>query len=279
MALRNFMMSNTNESPALHLRSDFPRKVTVLVLLTIDTAIGIFFLFRNHPEIYLLVRLIFADLCLGLIAGFGTRWLLLNRNLFIRLISGSASLVIGLITVGILTNWQLGLGPLYFGRSSIDWTGLAQITLSMICMYVALNAWSKSTMTNLINPPGTADLPISNPAPAQTRTKQRREGTNPTVSEGTIRQVEPARIEIAANKPVITRRQVTKKNNGLAQKFSLRKPQIKLSKKENHLCPYCLEAVAQKDPRGIVECEICHTLHHGDCWAIAGSCQVPHYTN
>jgi hypothetical protein len=27
-----------------------------------------------------------------------------------------------------------------------------------------------------------------------------------------------------------------------------------------------------------VECQICHTLHHADCWAITGTCQVPHYT-
>jgi hypothetical protein len=28
----------------------------------------------------------------------------------------------------------------------------------------------------------------------------------------------------------------------------------------------------------VVECEICHTLHHADCWAITGACQVPHFT-
>jgi hypothetical protein len=25
-----------------------------------------------------------------------------------------------------------------------------------------------------------------------------------------------------------------------------------------------------------VECKICHTLHHADCWAVTGACQIPH---
>jgi len=25
-----------------------------------------------------------------------------------------------------------------------------------------------------------------------------------------------------------------------------------------------------------VECPICHTMHHKDCWDITGTCQVPH---
>jgi hypothetical protein len=34
--------------------------------------------------------------------------------------------------------------------------------------------------------------------------------------------------------------------------------------------------VKRNDPRGVVECEVCHTLHHKDCWDITGACQVPH---
>ena len=43
-----------------------------------------------------------------------------------------------------------------------------------------------------------------------------------------------------------------------------------------HRCPYCLEVVVRNDRRGIVVCPICHTHHHADCWAITGTCQVPH---
>jgi hypothetical protein len=55
-----------------------------------------------------------------------------------------------------------------------------------------------------------------------------------------------------------------------------RKPKLQLSRVEEHRCPYCLELIEPNDPRGTVECKICHTLHHADCWAITGTCQVPH---
>jgi hypothetical protein len=55
-----------------------------------------------------------------------------------------------------------------------------------------------------------------------------------------------------------------------------RKPHIHLSAAEDHRCPYCLEPVIRDDPRGIKVCEKCHTLHHADCWAVTGTCQVPH---
>jgi hypothetical protein len=56
------------------------------------------------------------------------------------------------------------------------------------------------------------------------------------------------------------------------------KPKLLLSGQEEHRCPYCLELIDPDDRRGVVECKICHTLHHADCWAITGACQVPHFT-
>ncbi len=41
-------------------------------------------------------------------------------------------------------------------------------------------------------------------------------------------------------------------------------------------CPYCLDVITRKDPRGIHTCAVCGTPHHADCWAITGKCQVPH---
>lgn len=46
---------------------------------------------------------------------------------------------------------------------------------------------------------------------------------------------------------------------------------------EEHRCPYCLELVEPKDPRGIKICPECHTYHHADCWTVTGACQVPHH--
>ncbi len=53
--------------------------------------------------------------------------------------------------------------------------------------------------------------------------------------------------------------------------------EIRLLGTEEHKCPYCLQPIAPRDPRGVVTCPICKTRHHKDCWDITGMCQVPHY--
>jgi ribosomal protein L37AE/L43A len=58
-----------------------------------------------------------------------------------------------------------------------------------------------------------------------------------------------------------------------------RRRAVRLAAYEEHRCPYCLEPVRRGDPRGTVECPICHTLHHKDCWHVTGSCQIPHLTS
>jgi hypothetical protein len=56
----------------------------------------------------------------------------------------------------------------------------------------------------------------------------------------------------------------------------LHRPHVQIAVVEDHRCPYCLEPVKRSDPGGVKECEVCHTLHHADCWDITGVCQVPH---
>jgi len=51
---------------------------------------------------------------------------------------------------------------------------------------------------------------------------------------------------------------------------------IRLKGEEEHRCPYCLEIVAENDPRGVKVCPMCGTYHHADCWAVTGVCQIPH---
>ena len=51
---------------------------------------------------------------------------------------------------------------------------------------------------------------------------------------------------------------------------------VRFTSSVEHRCPFCLEIVKKKDPRGVKVCPICHTHHHADCWAVTGTCQVPH---
>jgi len=71
---------------------------------------------------------------------------------------------------------------------------------------------------------------------------------------------------------------VKSRQNGAAKKRSgnVLREQISLNGLEEHRCPYCLDIVEKKDPRGVKICPICHTWHHADCWDVTGTCQIPH---
>jgi hypothetical protein len=56
-----------------------------------------------------------------------------------------------------------------------------------------------------------------------------------------------------------------------------KRARIRMAAQVEHRCPYCLEIVEPRDPRGAVECSTCHAFHHADCWAVTGTCQVPHH--
>lgn len=277
MNVRISAMSALSTPPATPARSDLPRKVAILFLLIIDTAIGIYFLFNWKPALHPLLAHIFADLCLGLVAGIGARLLLRRRNVFVRFISAAAGLIVGLLLLGLLTRFRTGLGPLYFWRSTIDWSGLAQLSLGLVTLSLAMRAWSKPAQ--LVTAPAQVVpvMPARVPPEVHTRPRPKRKRAKRTQPAGSLHGSSESRSDVKG-KPAVSRKRSPRIEKQPLVGLSLRKPKVRLSRVEKHLCPYCLEPVARNDPRGVVECEICHTLHHGDCWAIAGACQVPHYT-
>jgi hypothetical protein len=79
----------------------------------------------------------------------------------------------------------------------------------------------------------------------------------------------PHRIEIQPRSAVVIPKPKRRKVHRLRQK-------VHLGRSVTTVCPFCLEEVLPKDPRGRVVCDICGTPHHADCWAISGKCEVPH---
>ncbi len=266
-------MSDSSISSSAPQRSPFPRRVSILFLLIIDTVLALMFFFRLKPETPLVMLNIFADLTLGLVAGFGTRIFLRNRGALVRFFAGTAAIIVGLLALGLLTNWQVGFGPLKFWRNTIDWIGLAQISISTVTFLLAMQAWAKPVRVSA------SSTPAATPAREPIRTREKRKKLKQPAAPVTFPKGKPAQANKATPKSFFSTKQVSKPVTRPKRSLFRRKPAVHLSKIERHLCPYCLEPVTRNDPRGVWECDICHTLHHGDCFAIAGACQVPHYTS
>jgi len=64
---------------------------------------------------------------------------------------------------------------------------------------------------------------------------------------------------------------------GLGFQLARRKPSpIRFTGSGEDRCPYCLDVVMENDRRGVTTCPVCHTRHHAECWAVTGTCQMPH---
>jgi hypothetical protein len=229
------------------------RKLILLGLLMVVAALGLLLVLRHMHLYSLVLPHILSDAAMGLIAGISSRWVLRRQTAFLRIVSMLAFLVGGLELLGWFTGWQVGFGPLKPGLPGVDWSSLGQLLMAAGVSLLTLYAWTQPTPTPVQSLP-TPDLAGIGSHPHPRLPKHRRP---PRLRSKSTPVAHPA-PDIEHTAP--------------------HKPQLQLSEEEEHRCPYCLELIDIDDPRGIVECKICHTLHHADCWSITGACQVPHFT-
>lgn len=279
------------------------RKVFLLFLVVIASALGLVLLSRQKSSLPPILFNILADASLGLLAGLAARFALRERSSFIQGLASAATSIIGLAILGYFTNWRSGIGPLQVGlvrmhlldaahiplqlplefrHSGMDLLDLVHIIIAMDTSWIALRVWQQGPRVSGQGslplparpaqprpaPPGRPATPRPTPvvpySPAPARPSpapraQRRKTGRPLVTKAT-----PAIRPMRAAKA----RRASSSRRGHAA--------VHLAVYEEHRCPYCLEPVNRNDPRGTVECQVCHTLHHKDCWDITGSCQVPH---
>jgi hypothetical protein len=251
-------MSTPPSSPAEPVRSSLVRRIFFLTVVICALAIGLSVFTGRIQTASLSLQVILADAVCGLVAGLSSRWVFHRRTRLLQFTAGVAGLLGCQLMLGLLTRGQIGVGPLVIGRRTVDWNGLGQLFLGSGITLLALQAWHR-------------EAPPSAPPPQERQAKRRSARKKPVRrrTQGVPRQ--PKLGELPASAPVATapkRRRVLR-----------RKAHVQLSGEVEHRCPYCLELVEPDDPRGIVECKVCHTLHHADCWAITGACQVPHYNS
>jgi hypothetical protein len=316
-------MSSVDSSAPVREPGYLFRKLVLLLLLVTAATLWIVVLFKNQANFPLLLSTFFADVSLGLIAGFGSRSVLQKQTA--RLIAGIVLAILGMILIGNLTNWVLGVGPIrledkvagqihklefdrnlmdqirsikvdlrtLFDFSGMNWADPIHLVVSMMMTILSLFAWRRTiTAAPSSQVVEVESLPVSQSAP-RPRRGRRISTSSSSNSNGRARVQLPggwlARLRPSPNsgrgtrsnngsRPTVLRE--AKKGSDLLvrpkRKRSRRKAHIQFALVEDHRCPYCLDPVTRNDSRGVKECEVCHTLHHADCWAITGMCQVPH---
>jgi len=288
MSIRAATMSNSYSSTTR--RSGFFQRLVVAFLFVIVVA-SFMALFETYQKnISLFWMAVLAVLSVGLASGTISRMAFYQWTGFTRFIVILLVLPFGLLVLGLFTSWQIGIGPLVpWVRGIIPQDELFQLGGAFLVALISLEAWWN---------------PRSNEGQHRARASSRRRKKQAPRAVASIQTVEPRLPQIHAQENVIllpnrnSRPRIINADRvrsrpksavdkvifkhaapptlSRRKRVSNRKPMLQISTFEEHRCPFCLEEVKRNDPRGIKECEICHSFHHADCWAITGMCQVPH---
>jgi ribosomal protein L37AE/L43A len=260
----------------------------VLVTSTLSVVAGFGFvavyLFNRGIVPAVLVLSIAAGM--GLIAGFITRFELPRRSAMVRWWVALFGLCAGMIPQGWLSQGVMGFN-LTLIPIKPDLDGLLRLSVGGLSAWLAVRAWAgrSSLQTGSMSAgngwrdrfprlsPDRPDSPrdgesthgVSIPSP-------RRRPSHPTATAGTGSRRKTFSIQL----PRI-RRDLSIGSRRKRARHRQIQTSIHLLDIIEHRCPFCLDLVERRDARGIVECKICHTLHHADCWAVTGTCQVPHH--
>ena len=242
------------------------RKSVLLLLLMINTAMGLVALLMQIRLSIPVLSFLLTDAVLGLVAGFSVHWILPKKVLVLRICSIVAFITGSLVLLGWFTRWGFGIDLLRSDRSGVYWWKMGQIPLATGFALLALFAWQ----------PPHQIMPLITHANIKKKTSPTRRKPQKQTKRAPNQKPDSLDSKLAiqpASRPTTTQPSRPKQKRTIHSK-----PKLLLSSQEEHRCPYCLELIAIHDRRGVVECEICHTLHHADCWAITGTCQVPHFT-
>lgn len=265
------------------------RKLAIVLLLVGASSLWLFILFREKRLAYpTVVQELTAGVVIAIIAGLGAQLMLSKRHGFFRFVVAMTSDVAGVYLLGFISGGKYGISQFGWLPAAMDYDGLNLIGIGFIIVLFTSLLFRRTKVVVIAEP---VQAPISvrepNDLPAVQVESINQPSISPPVhfprislpkitwpgflSHGSL-QTNPSNgrnsslIQPARVKPAVAPKRRRKRG----------KPRVQLALVEEHRCPYCLDLVVRSDPRGVVECKVCHTLHHKDCWEVTGSCQVPH---
>ncbi|MBI5302633.1 MAG: hypothetical protein HY868_10890 [Chloroflexi bacterium] len=236
----------------------------VIPLAFFGSALACFAFQRALPEWHTLVRLLAALLFAALALPLGLGWALREWEL-------DASLLLAVTGEQL---WEIEFGIAILGLIAGTWTGWAHPPQRWLARGIAALLERPTRffsalfefVTRVIASIGRAILWLPLKIIALVRGLINGIASFFSAMRIGIVRLIPRRNRVRLPKPSLFHRHAAPQANGSAR--------IKAVVEER--CPYCLDVVKRNDPRGIKVCEVCHTPHHADCWAITGKCQVPH---
>lgn len=194
---------------------------------------------------------------MGLLAGLTVICTLQGWTETVRMLVALLMLLAWMIATEITYADWMGLGQLEYLETADNWAELGQLAVG--CMGAIVSGLGRRPIPVEMGPSlqprrEPARRPRKWPSATDRKTKVKKER----------RHRAPALPKLGLS--ILTRHPAPAEENG-----------VKVISAAEERCPYCLDVVEKKDPRGIVVCEICGSPHHADCWeAGGGKCQVPH---
>ena len=289
MALRSSTMSMPFSDPSLESQPEqynLLRKLVIVLLLVIASSLWLYILFREKKLSYSIpIQEIGAGFVIAIVAGLGTQLMLSKRDGFMRFVVSMAADVAGIYLLGFVSHGKYGISKFGWLPKAIDYDGLNLIGIGFIIVFFMSLLFRRTKIIVIpepmhMIPPGSEledpspiqiepSSSISISDPARPRISWSRFLTPGSLSRDRSNGHHSGRIQPAKVAPIVKPKR--RRRN--------KKARVQLALVEEHRCPYCLETVLRSDPRGVMECKVCHTLHHKDCWDVTGSCQVPHLNN
>lgn len=250
-------------------------RLTLCVLFTTLVGLGLTLLFVLPTGFSPFLLKFVVIIGVGLAASFITRRLLGQRSAALRAVGALFASLIALGVLSPLTQGFIGLNLLHPYAIATPLDAAIQLVVVGLAAWAGQVAWARQRTTVLVEPrqprealelTRTAAPP---PAPRPAARVRTRAAAQPGRWQRLVSRLLPPAAptrKLRSVKPARTR----------AARGAARGNGITLSAQEQHVCPYCLEPVTKRDPRGVKICKICKTWHHADCWEITGVCQVPH---
>jgi len=206
---------------------------------------------------------------MGFLFGLTARLTLRGRTETLKLLVVLLALLVWLAVAEATYAVWTGLRPLQYLAGADNWVEMGQLAIGCLGAIVGGLARRRTSPAEV----ALAPQRVRETATPVRRAQRRRQSA--VTSQRTASQ--PRRATRVRQRPALSLPQLRLPTRTRRRPLPVRKSSgVKVISKAEERCPYCLDAIGNNDPRGVVVCEICGTPHHADCWEAGGNCQVPH---